>query len=143
MWIMTPTSFVSIVAHRSKPDVLLVRARLKGDLRRMFPGCKVATTPSADYQYRAEISRERVAEVVADALLELDYANVKGAIPKGKAHARRDRAMHATWSVWNDAQKAEGWSEEDAAEARFAPLRCECGDLIYPGEVCGQCEVAG
>ena len=104
MWIMTPTSFVSIVAHRSKPDALLVRARLKGDLQRLFPGCKPKTTPAADYRFRIEVSREKAAAVIAGELRRLSYDNVKGAIPKGKAHDARDRAMHATWAVWHKEQ---------------------------------------
>jgi hypothetical protein len=143
MWIMTPTSFISIVAHRSKPDVLLVRARLKGDIKRLFPAARVSTTPTADYRYRAEVAREVVGMVLSDLAATLAYTNVKGAIPKGKVHARRDRAMHATWSVWNDAQKAEHLSAVDKASPSMSVTRCDCGDLIYQNESCGQCGVAG
>lgn len=106
MWIFTPTAFVSIVAHRTKPGILLVRARLKGDLERMFPGCKVAETRAADYRFRAEIPRGRVADIVREHLTALDYDNVKGAIPMhlGKVHRDRSHAMHDVWSVMHQAQ---------------------------------------
>lgn len=105
MWIFTPTAFVSIVAHRNKPGVLLVRARLKGDLERLFPGCKVQTTPNADYRFRAEIARGRVAELVREQLTVLDYDNVKNAIPeRPPVHQLRHRAMNRVWGVMNDAQ---------------------------------------
>ena len=105
MWIFTPTAFVSIVAHRNKPGVLLVRARLKGDLERMFPGCKVVETRQADYRFRAEIARGRVAELVREQLTVLDYDNVKNEIPHGApVHDLRHRAMNRVWGVMNDAQ---------------------------------------
>lgn len=108
MWIFTPTAFVSIVAHRTKPDVLLVRARLKGDLQRLFPGCKVTTTPEADYRFRTELPRADVAAVIADQLAGIGYDNVKGAIPHGPAaHEIRAQAMGRCWSAMYQAQ-AEG-----------------------------------
>lgn len=106
MWIFTPTAFVSIVAHRTKPGVLLVRARLKGDLERLFPGCKVTETRQADYRFRAEIARGRVAELVREQLTVLDYDNVKNAIPhRGGVHDLRHRAMNEVWSVMHLAQE--------------------------------------
>lgn len=36
MWIFTPKAFLSIVAHRGKPDYLLVRARLPGDIENVL-----------------------------------------------------------------------------------------------------------
>lgn len=108
MWIFTPTSFVSIVAHRTKPGVLLVRARLKGDIERLFPGSKEIETPNADYRFRAEIARGRVTELVREQLTALDYDNVKAAIPtgRGKVHRDRSRAMHGVWEVMHRAQTA-------------------------------------
>lgn len=38
MWICLNDAFLSIVAHRDKPGVLLVRARRPGDIERTFPG---------------------------------------------------------------------------------------------------------
>lgn len=107
MWIYTPTAMVSLVAHRNKPDILLARARLPGDLQRMFPGCKVKRTPSADYRYRAEVTRLEARKAVADAVVSIDYDNVKGAIPKrGAVHALRATMMSSTWSAALRAQQA-------------------------------------
>ena len=105
MWIFTPTSFVSVVAHRTKPGVLLVRARLEGDLETLFPGCKVEVTPLADYRFRAEIPRGRVADLVREQLTCLDYHNVKAAIPhEGDTHDLRHTAMNRCWQAMHDAQ---------------------------------------
>jgi hypothetical protein len=106
MWILTPKSFVSIVAHRSKPDTLLVRARLPGDLRRLFPGCKVSRTPSADYRFRTELPRRRVMNAVAEEISAIAYDNVKGAIPtKPVVHSIRHRMMSRMWQAGMDAQQ--------------------------------------
>ena len=40
MWIFLSDSFLSIVAHRDKPGVLLVRARRAGDIEAVFPDVK-------------------------------------------------------------------------------------------------------
>lgn len=109
MWIFSPDSFVSIVAHRTKPDVLLVRARLPGDLERMFPGAKVKETRAADYRFRAELPRHIVADEVAKRIAGIDYDNVKGAIPKvggrvGRVHDSRAMAMHRCWDAMHAAQ---------------------------------------
>lgn len=138
MWIMTPTSFVSIVAHRTKPNVLLVRCRLEGDIKRLFPAATVKKTPGADYRWRAEVAREVVAQVLTDQAMGMSYANVKGAIPMGtgKVHRDRSHAMHATWSVWNDLQQRNARPIKPAAQADH----CECGVLLFTGETCcGQC----
>lgn len=115
MWIFFPNAMLSIVAHRGKPGILLVRARFKGDIERIFPGERVERTPRADYLYRAEVARWRVAEKLSAMVDALRYDNVKGAIPAGDY--RRSRAMHDTWSVMFNAQHAaEPFQGMDAAE---------------------------
>jgi hypothetical protein len=121
MWIFFPNAMLSIVAHRDKPDRLLVRARLRGDLERTFPGVPVSRTPHADYLYRVEVSRSLVAELLAEHVDTMTYTNVKGAIPAGDL--RRKRAMHDVWAVMNDAQHtAEPFAGQDAY-ADTAPVR--------------------
>lgn len=95
MWIFTPNSFLSIVAHRDDPSRLLVRARLPGDIEAVFPNAKVARTPSADYLYRAEVSREEVGKTLAALAETMDYDNVKGAV----TDARRAKMMGRVWAT--------------------------------------------
>lgn len=83
MWIYLPDAFLSIVAHRTEPEYLLVRARFAGDLERVFPGCEVQVTPDADYRFRALVSRVRAADVIAANVAGIEYDNVKGAVPSG------------------------------------------------------------
>lgn len=102
MWIFFPDAMLSFVAHHDKPEFLMVRARIKGDIDRIFPGAKVSRTPRADYLYRATVHRERVGRILTDHAATMGYTNVKGAIPAGDD--RRKRAMHDVWQVMFDAQ---------------------------------------
>ena len=95
MWIFTPKAFLSIVAHRGKPDYLLVRARLPGDIENVFPAAQVTRTPTADYLYRAEIERAKVATTLASLAVSMDYDNVKGAV----GDAKRARMMGRVWAT--------------------------------------------
>lgn len=114
MWLFFPNAMLSVVAHRDKPDTLLVRARLKGDIERIFPAAKATRTPRADYLYRAEVTREAMAARLALHADSMTYTNVKGAIPMGDR--RRSNAMHDVWQVMFDAQyQAEPFRYADEA----------------------------
>ena len=106
MWIFMNDAFLSIVAHRDKPDHFMVRARLNGDLERVFPGATVTETPDADYRYRATLTREAVAATIQERLAEIDYPNFKGSIGGvGGDHGHeRARAYGSVWSDMLDAQ---------------------------------------
>ena len=94
MWIFLNNAMLSIVAHRSKPDTLLVRARVKGDIEAVFPLAPVFTLPSADYHYRAEVPRSEVAAALAQQVNELAYDNFKASV--------NDRARHDWYmDVWS------------------------------------------
>lgn len=118
MWVFFPNAMLSIVAHRDKPDTLLVRARFRGDIERVLPGVRVTRTPRADYLYRAEVSRIAMAGLLSEHANTMAYANVKGAIPMGDR--RRSHAMHDVWQVMFDAQHqaepARYFDEEPDAE---------------------------
>ena len=93
MWIFLNNAMLSIVAHRDKPDILLVRARVKGDIEAIFPQAAVFTLQSADYRYRAEIPRAVVAAALTQQAESLDYTNFKASVPD---HHRHDWYM----KVW-------------------------------------------
>lgn len=79
MWVFLNNAYLSAVAHRDKPDTLLVRARFAGDLERVFPDLadKVKRTPSADYLFRVEVPRAQFAEMLAREAQAIDYDNFK------------------------------------------------------------------
>lgn len=102
MWIFLNNAFVSIVQDPQRADGLVVRARLDGDLERLFPGKQVISLPFRDYAFRTFVSKAEVAEVLSKQVLGIDYGNFKGSV--------EDRARHdaylGVWSVMWRAQEA-------------------------------------
>ena len=112
MWIFCKLGFFSAVQHREKHDVLLVRARIKGDLERLLKeikdnglggqdGCfgKIQETPNADYRFRVEIRKQAFAEFLFVAAKEIDYDNFKNAAHDGTV---RDEAYMDVWrAMWS------------------------------------------
>lgn len=97
MWIFLNNAMLSVVAHREKAGVLMVRARIKGDIERVFPRAKVTRTPNADYLYRAELKATTVASRMARAVEGINYTNFKGSVSKKEPL----RSQAYSW-VWDD-----------------------------------------
>ncbi len=95
MWICQNQSFLSIVNSDRDPTVLMVRARRHGDIEAVFgQDTEVTTLPGRDYQFRAFIKREIVGQVIAKALVDIDYGNFKG--------GTKDRYLHdAYMDIWH------------------------------------------
>lgn len=103
MWVFLNNAMLSAVAHRNKPGHFMVRARLKGDLERVFPGATVSRTPSADYVYRCTVSKRKLKDAMEDAIDSIDYPNFKSSIKP--ADRARSTAYHGVWDVMMDAQR--------------------------------------
>jgi hypothetical protein len=99
MWLIAKQGFLSIVAHRDQPDAFLVRARVKEDLEAF--GLDAQHTPTADYPYRATISRQRLDEVLQQAAESIDYPNFKATISDPVRH----EAYMGVWSTLRRIQK--------------------------------------
>ena len=101
MWIFLNNAFLSIVTPAGHDDHnLMVRARVKGDIQRVFPRARVVEAPKADYRFRASISRDTVATAIAKFVIyELDYPNFKNSIPKDKDGDKRHSAYTEVWNV--------------------------------------------
>lgn len=95
MWICLNDSFLSIVAHRTKPDHLLVRARVKEHIDKVFPGAKVYSAVGADYAFRTDVSRAKVMEVLAKRVGEVKYDNFKNSVKDDDLH----EAYAGFWSI--------------------------------------------
>ena len=92
MWLSLSDSFLSIVAlagPAADPAQLLVRARVAGDIERVFPTAAVTHTPQHDYAYRAVVPRTLVATALAAAVDAIDYPNFKDSVT--------DQARHDTY----------------------------------------------
>jgi len=105
MWIFLSDSFLSIVAHRDKPGVRLVRARKAGDIEAVFPDAKTWVDKAADYPHRAEVPADEVALVVADRVRGIGYDNFKDSVPKGGRHDAYMRVWDVMWR-WGRAARA-------------------------------------
>jgi len=101
MWVFLNDAYLSIVAHESERDNLLVRGRFKGDIEAVFPTAITTETPERDYRYRAVIPRGIVAHTLSDRALLIDYPNFKGSV--------KDRLRHQVyldvWRVMESAQR--------------------------------------
>lgn len=91
MWIMMSESFLSIVAFKSnppQPDMLHIRARVEGDIERVFPYAKVERTPRRDYMYRTTLPRSVVDAAISEQIARIDYGNFKDSVPDEQRHDR-------------------------------------------------------
>ena len=86
MWVCTNQSFVSIVADKDHPDMLLVRARKREHLKTLFPKAKITMTTGTDYRYRTWASRGAVASLIATQIANIDYSNFKGSVGDFELH---------------------------------------------------------
>jgi hypothetical protein len=86
MWIFTKDAFLSIVDKGATRGDLMVRGRAEGDIERVFPGAKVVKGAGTDYLFRASIPRKKVAEVIAEQIMSIDYLNFKGATTEDDRH---------------------------------------------------------
>lgn len=85
MWVFFNNAFLSIVADRNS-DRLLVRARIAGDIERVFPGVKVTEGGGTDYRFRAWIDWETVAARLYQEAMNIAYGNFKGSVEDDERH---------------------------------------------------------
>lgn len=87
MWIFLSDSFLSIVDKGdASGKTLLVRARGKGEIERVFPDAQVTQGTGTDYRFRARIEREAVAQKLAAQIRGIDYSNFKSSVQEQKRH---------------------------------------------------------
>jgi len=104
MWIMLSDCFLSIVSKDCARDELLVRARRKGDIEKIFPGAKVTRTPLADYMYRAVVKRAAVGEAMVGEVARITYGNFKDSVTDDALH----NAYLRVWTTMVSLQPAKG-----------------------------------
>ncbi len=110
MWIFLNDAFFSIVEDRTDPAKLLVRARFRGDIERVFPDATVAETAEADYRFRAPMSRMSVAVKIAELATAIDYTDFKNSVGKPGDDWTLDRiaAYGRIWDTMCTAQALAG-----------------------------------
>ena len=100
MWIFLKDAFLSIAAAGPDPDKLMVRARFRADIHRVFPDAKIIATPKRDYPFRAFLDRGYVGSVISSALQKIDYAKFKPQVPL-KEPERHDAYMDVWGILYN------------------------------------------
>jgi hypothetical protein len=95
MWLCFKNSFLSVVHKDCEKDELLVRARRKGDIEKVFPCATVTRTPGVDYLYRAVIKREVVAQAMTDMLMDYKADNFKNSVKDNQLHS----AYSSFWGI--------------------------------------------
>lgn len=107
MWMVTPRGFFAACRDRNDPDKIIVRARLKKDmkrLRQLMVSLEMAPLeapwfdPKADYRYRMVLSRGDWVVLMMRLAEEVDYPTLKARIREvdGK---KRYRVMEDVWEA--------------------------------------------
>lgn len=86
MWLCFNDGFISVVQNRENDDELLVRARRREILKRLFPNKKAFTDKHADYRYRLFVTRDEFKAVVAARVEEINYDNFKNSVENEELH---------------------------------------------------------
>jgi hypothetical protein len=136
MWIFLNDAFLSIVHKDCAKDEVLVRARIKGDLEKVFndetlfkanPGLKPVTVTrytKSDYLYRAVVKRDHMRAVMAAELDRVVYNNFKASTRDNKLH----NAYNAVWGVMAKLQEVPPYSGNNS----FGAGLFDYGDDLLP-----------
>jgi len=103
MWIILNNAFLSIVKKREDENKLLVRARVHGDIAKIFPDAEVFEDTHADYKYRSYIDRQIVSQAISEHISSIGYDNFKNSIPK--EDKKRSMAYMGVWGVLHELQE--------------------------------------
>jgi hypothetical protein len=117
MWIMLNDAFFSLVSKDCAKDEVLVRARIKGDLEKVFNDAKLIETSGlkpvvvtrytkSDYLYRAVVKRRHMLLVMAAELNRVVYSNFKASVRDNKLHD----AYNGVWSIMSRLQELPPYS---------------------------------
>lgn len=105
MWLFCKSGYFSAVKHNAKPNTILLRARVEGDLERLAEAheidMRIEHTPEADYAFRAELPAVEWTRVVMEESDAIDYGNFKNAVHDGTA---RDDAYMEVWCSMRNLQ---------------------------------------
>jgi hypothetical protein len=86
MWIALNNSFLSIVRKQPCDKFLTVRARVDGDIERVFPDAKVQVGGGTDYKFRARVGQKAVADAIAKQITSINYSNFKNSVAEDDRH---------------------------------------------------------
>ena len=96
MGIIMNNSYFSIVENIDNKNELLVKARVKGDIERVFSNAEVFADEGSDYKYRSFLPKREVAKIIEWNVLDIDYGNFKHSV--AKSDEKRRSANDRVWS---------------------------------------------
>ena len=108
MWIFCKHGFISAVQHRDYPHLILLRARVKGDLENFIKANRlthnepIEETPDADYRYRVVVGNALFARAMSNEIHHINYPNFKDSVYEGSP---RDEAYAQVWMTMADLQE--------------------------------------
>lgn len=106
MWLMFNDAFLSIVRKDCGRHELLVRARRKGDIEKIFPAAKVQRSTTTDYLFRAVVTTAEVQAALIGEVGRINYGNFKDSVV--------DRPLHDAylrcWMAMSDLQPTKPYS---------------------------------
>lgn len=112
MWVFLNNAFFSIVQDRKDPEVVVIRARIKGDLEKAFGVSpeSVKETDDSDYRFRIFATKADVAHAMHQHVLNIDYTNFKDSIhPKDKNRKKHYSEVWAVMFRWQDRLYPSNW----------------------------------
>jgi hypothetical protein len=86
MYVFAQQGILSIVAHRTKPGMLMVRSVAREDVAAFWPEARIIEMDDADYRFRTTLPRDEVAARITQAVQEINYDRVKPIAGKGRSH---------------------------------------------------------
>lgn len=94
MWICFNDGFISAVQDWHNPHKLMVRSRRYEILETLFPDEDIQIGGGSDYKYRVFVEKEKVAEIVKNRLLDVNYGNFKNSVKDNDLHTLYARFWH-------------------------------------------------
>jgi hypothetical protein len=113
MWIFLSDAYLSIVQSKTSRNALVVRARRPGDIEAVFPNAKVVTIPGRDYQFRADIPRELVAQAISDEVMSIRHTNFKDSVTDHDYHD----ACSKVWNIMSKLQPIPPYSHGNVKQS--------------------------
>lgn len=80
MWVCLNDGFISVVKDKLNFNELVVRARRKEILERLFPNREITELWNADYMYRTYCSKDEMTKIMAETIDNIEYSNFKDSV---------------------------------------------------------------
>jgi hypothetical protein len=86
-WVCLNDAFLSVVKHRDDEGLLVVRARRRDHLINVFgKDAGITVTPERDYKYRVFAERNKLAQIIAARIDQINYGNFKDSVEADDLH---------------------------------------------------------